>query len=433
MSANPKALCLAAPASGSGKTTVTLALLRALRNQGHDIRAAKAGPDYIDPVFHERASAKPCPNLDIWAMRRQTLQKIIKDFAAGSDGLLIEGVMGLYDGPKRGSTADLAKALGVPVILIVDVAAQAQSVAALIKGFVAHDPDLVIAGIIANRVASTRHQAMIRDAIEPTGVPFLGAIPRDERLKLERRHLGLVQAREHPELEKFLEESAKIISQSIDLNMLIKMMKPIKLTSSGVGSGPLPPLGQHIAIARDDAFGFCYPHMLQGWRTAGAEVSFFSPLADEAPDRGADAVFLPGGYPELHAGKIAANENFIAAMKKAASNDTLIYGECGGYMVLGEGIIGQDGTRHAMLGLLELETSFADPVRHLGYRQLNPLNKDLFNNPLKAHEFHFTKTVKEQGQNLFQTSDATGTDLGPAGLIKGRVMGSYMHIIDQLA
>lgn len=427
-----KGLLIAAPGSGAGKTTVTLALLRALRNRGVAVSSAKSGPDYIDPKFHEAASGGSCVNLDAWAMPERLLMSLANRQAA--DVLLVEGAMGLFDGSAngRGSAADLAAVLGLPVVLVVDCAKQAQSVAALVSGFATFRKDIRIAGLILNRVGSPRHEALLRRALEPQGIPVLGALARSPDLALPERHLGLVQAGEHPELGQFLERAASWIAENVDLEALQALARPLASSEAGATDTlpSLPPLGQRIAVARDVAFAFAYPHVLDGWREAGAELSFFSPLADEAPASDADAVYLPGGYPELHAGKLAAATAFKAAMREAANRNTLIYGECGGYMALGERLEDAGGTFHEMLGLLPVATSFAKRKLHLGYRQLTPLQGAPFSGPLMSHEFHYASIVKETtADRLFAARDAEGNALPDMGLRAGSVMGSFAHII----
>ncbi|MBR9864012.1 MAG: cobyrinate a,c-diamide synthase [Rhodobacteraceae bacterium] len=415
-------LILSAPGSASGKTTLTLGILRALKQRGVAVRSAKSGPDYIDPRFHAAASGADCLNLDAWAMTADR----IRNLAAGPDMLLIEGAMGLFDGAPpdgKGAVADLARILNLPVVLILDVSHQAQSVAAVAKGFATLDPEVGIAGIILNKVGSPRHERMLRLALAPLGIPVLGAVHRMKSLKTPSRHLGLVQAEEHPDLEAFLDQAATVAAGSIDMETLLKLPAPLQNPQS-TATG-LPPPAQRIAVAADTAFAFAYPHLLQDWRNQGAELSFFSPLADEAPPE-CDLVFLPGGYPELHAGKLAANSRFLTGLRKS----TAIYGECGGYMVLGDGLVDASGTRHRMAGLLRLETSFASRKLHLGYRNLSPCGGP-WDTALKAHEFHYATTLKATGDPLFGATDAEGTALPPMGLRAGTVSGSFAHVIDR--
>ena len=413
-----KGAILAAPASGSGKTTIAAGLVRALVRQGLAVQPFKAGPDYIDGGFLAAAAGRPCRNLDPWAMRPETLAAALD---ADADIAVVEGVMGLFDGAEGGggSTADLAALTGWPVVLAVDCARQGQSVAALLEGFARHRSDIRIAGAVLNRVASERHEALLRE--RAGAVPVLAALRREPALALPSRHLGLMQAGEHPALEAWLDCAADLVPAAAF------PFGPQRMAETPTANGmPLPPPGQRIAVARDEAFAFAYEHVLAGWRRAGAEIAFFSPLADEAPD--GDAVFLPGGYPELHAGRIAAAGNFLGALRH---HQGPVYGECGGYMVLGEGLVDAEGKRHAMAGLLALETSFAEPVRRLGYRRLAARDGFPLGRAFRAHEFHYARVLSEgPGEPLFEAADAHGRPLGPVGLMRGRVAGSFMHLID---
>ncbi|VAV92027.1 Hydrogenobyrinic acid a,c-diamide synthase (glutamine-hydrolyzing) [hydrothermal vent metagenome] len=424
-------IIIAAPSSGSGKTVVTLSLLAALRQSGVNVASAKVGPDYIDPCFHSESSGRPCLNLDQWAMRPQTIAQNLEALAADSEMVVIEGVMGLFDGPEmgKGSTADLAAKLNLPVILVVNCSHQAQSVAALVKGFAELRDDINLAGVILNWVSSERHTRLLKRAVESIGIKVIGAVPRVADLQLPSRHLGLVQANEHPEIKQFVERAGQIGTANIDLHKLISLAKPLSGNNTGTTIAPLAPLGQRIAIARDEGFGFFYPHLELSWQAAGAEIIPFSPLANEAPDKDADAIFLPGGYPELHGAKLAANSTFLNGLR---TSPALIYGECGGYMVLGDAIIDKDGNRHAMAGLLPVTTSFATRKLTLGYRTLSHNSALPWPKNIKAHEFHYsTVTDNQKADALFSAEDTTGKPLGPMGLQRGKVMGSYAHIIDQ--
>ncbi len=426
-------LLIAAPQSGSGKTTVTLGLLRALKRRGVDVASAKAGPDYIDPAFHTSASGADCINLDSWAMRPELLRSLAAD-QLKTGTLLVEGMMGLFDGAAdgSGSAADLATLLDIPVLLVVDAARQSHSVAALVKGFRDHRADLDFAGVILNRVGSDRHEAMLKNALASENIPVLGVLRRDEQLSLPERHLGLVQAREHTKLDDFLDQAAEAVEMGIDVDALLDLeLKELKPPNS---VSRMPPPGQRVAVAQDDAFAFAYPHMLTGWKHEGAEISVFSPLADEKPDDLCDAVFLPGGYPELHAGKLTGNKVFMKGLQDAAERGAFIYGECGGYMVLGDGLVDSDGVRHKMAGLLRLETSFAKRQLHLGYRVIKQQSATPFGlkgAEFSAHEFHYSSIVREEGEPLFLAKDALGDDLGTKGLRAGSIAGSYIHLIDQ--
>lgn len=431
-----KGLIIAAPSSGSGKTVVTVGLLAHLKAKGVRIASMKSGPDYIDPAFHARATGRPCFNMDRWAMREQTLMAAAAHASEDAEVVICEGVMGLFDGANanEGSTADLAQLTGWPVVLVVDSRSQGASAAALVKGFDTFRKGVNIAGVIFNRVGSERHQRVIRAAMQAAvpHVPVLGMIPGEGGLELPSRHLGLVQAVEHPALDSIITRAGHVIGRHVDTDALLALAQ-----GWGVQGDvkPLPPLGQRIAVARDEAFAFAYPMMLQGWRNQGADLSFFSPLEDQAPDESADAVFLPGGYPELHAYRLASADRFMTGLRAAAKRGATVYGECGGYMVLGRGMQDADGTTHEMAGLLPLGTSFEKRKLHLGYRRLvviadTPLGR--VHGRFRGHEFHYASVTTEgPGDHLFEAQDADGGKIGRMGLVNGNVFGSFVHLIDR--
>jgi cobyrinic acid a,c-diamide synthase len=434
-------LIVGAAASGSGKTVFTLALLRALKHRGLRLASAKVGPDYIDPAFHAAASGRACLNLDSWAMRPGHLSGQVARMAEDCQLVICEGVMGLFDGADilgdgpSGSTADLAAGTGWPVVLLVDLRRQAASAAAVIEGFRRHRKDIALAGVVFNQVAGAGHRAMVERACAAhcPDLPLLGWLPRDPLLALPERHLGLVQATEIEALDARLDAAARLIAEHVDIDGLIALARPSDLAGKESGP-PLAPLGQRIAIARDAAFAFAYPAVLDGWRAAGAELSFFSPLADEAPDAGADSVYLPGGYPELHAPRLAAAQRFLSGLRRLAADGGWIYGECGGYMTLGRALQDKDGRHHAMAGLLPVVTSFAQRRLHLGYRQCRLAAAVPFGavgQAFRGHEFHYA-TITEQTAEppLFGVADAQGRDLDAAGQIAGTVIGSFLHLID---
>jgi len=435
-------LIIAAPSSGAGKTLITLGLLRHLRETGVDVISAKTGPDYIDPAFHTAATNRPCRNLDPWAMREETLAELAGDMAAKADDIICEGVMGLFDGAvpnddrTDGSTAALAEITGWPVVLVIDASKQAASAAVLAKGFATHRKGVDVAGVIFNRVGGARHVEILKDAMKriAPNLEIFGALPRNENLELPSRHLGLVQAREHRNLEVFLDKAADWIGEHLDIAAMRRTMRPWPVRPKSEAPLLIPPLGQRISVARDDAFAFAYPAVLEGWRAAGSEISFFSPLTNEAPDPKADAIYLPGGYPELHAGRIAANWDFMEGLQQAADASKPVFGECGGYMVLGHGLTDAEGRRHPMAGLLPLETSFATKRLHIGYRRVTLAKAGPLGGArtrFRGHEFHFATVVEEgPGLPLFRAEDASGRELGETGLADRRVVGSFIHLID---
>jgi cobyrinic acid a,c-diamide synthase len=429
-------LVIAAPASGSGKTTLTLALLAALRRRGRVVQPYKCGPDYIDPAFHTVAAGRASFNLDSWAQGRSRFDALL-DAAADADLSLAEGVMGLFDGVAtsgawgNGSTADIAAATGWPVVLVLDVAGQAQSAAAVALGFARYRDDVAIAGVILNKVASARHAALVRDGFARSGITVFGAIPRDATLTMPERHLGLVQAQEDSALVARLAALADLVERDVDLAAVQAAARPTRRQPPTLAPRLVPP-GQRIALAQDAAFSFVYPHLVAGWRAAGAEIVAFSPLADEPPDPSCDVAWLPGGYPELHAGKLAAASRFADGIRAFAQTRP-VHGECGGYMTLGAGLIDAAGTRHAMLGLLGLETDFAQRRLHLGYRTatlLAPIPGYAAGHVLRGHEFHYARVVAQPDRPLAEIRDAAGTSTAETGGRRGRVTGSFFHMVD---
>lgn len=430
---NPPGLLISAPASGTGKTTVMLGLLRALRDDGLTVQPFKSGPDYIDPAFHRAASGRASFNIDTWAMDGVLLDGIAGQMQ-GADICIAEGSMGLYDGVATrgqsgfGSSAETARRLGWPVVLVVDVSGQAQSAAATALGFKAYAPDLPFAGVILNRCASPRHERLARVGMEQAGINVLGVLPRRGDLTLPERHLGLIQAVEHPDLEAAIAGYATFLRDHVDLAALRAAARG--QAPSGEGSFPLPP-AQRIALAQDAAFSFTYPHVLQGWRAAGAEILPFSPLADEAPDAQADLVWLPGGYPELHAGRIAAASTFLTGLRAHAQTRP-VHGECGGYMALGTGLIDKDGARHAMAGLLGLVTSYEKRKFHLGYRRAalqEAMPGFAAGRVLRGHEFHYSTILEQPDTPLAQVFDADGNMVPETGSMRGHVTGTFFHMI----
>jgi cobyrinic acid a,c-diamide synthase len=428
---------VSAPRSSSGKTTITLGLLAALARRGVAVRAAKSGPDYIDPAFHASATAARGINLDTWAMPPSLVDELIADTIRNAEMLVIEGAMGLFDGvpgtPGRsGAASDLAERLGLPVLLVLDVSGQSQSAAAVAAGFAAFNPSVRIGGVVLNRLGSERHRSLIADALASLRIPLLGAIPRDETLVLPERHLGLVQASEHADLAQRLERLAVIAERHLDLDAILAMARPL------AGGGPpvrlaLAPPGQRIALAADAAFTFVYAHVLDGWRRAGAEVAPFSPLQDEAPPDHCDVCWLPGGYPELHAGRLASATRFQSGLQRFALTRP-IHGECGGYMVLGEGLEDQHGVRHRMAGLLGHATSFAKRRLHLGYREATLLADSPIGaagDIVRGHEFHHASVISNGADDapFLQVTDAQGRPVTDMGSRRGRVSGTFFHAI----
>ncbi|WP_226341273.1 cobyrinate a,c-diamide synthase [Gemmobacter serpentinus] len=435
----PPGLMIAAPASSSGKTTVMLGLLAAFRAAGLRVQPFKSGPDYIDPAFHAAASRRQSLNLDSWAMTPGHIARL-RSVAAGADLVLAEGSMGLFDGVAQpgesgsGASADIAAAAGWPVLAVLDISGQAQTAGALALGLARFREDTRIAGVILNRVASPRHEALARAGLDAAGLPVLGALPRRTDLSLPERHLGLVQATETPELEALLSGLGRFIADHCDLAAI----RALGDSSSAphAPNAPLQPPAARIALAQDAAFSFIYPHLIADWRAGGATILPFSPLADQAPDPSADLVWLPGGYPELHAPRLSGCESFRNGLQSFARTRP-VHGECGGYMALGAGLTDAEGTRWPMAGLLGLETSFAKRRMHLGYRLARPHQQiKAFSGAtrLRGHEFHYATITAQPDAPLAEVQDATGAAVPETGSLRhmqegGMVSGTFFHLI----
>ncbi|GAB1480305.1 cobyrinate a,c-diamide synthase [Paracoccaceae bacterium] len=434
----PPGLLISAPASGTGKTTVALGLIAALRAQGLVVQPFKCGPDYIDPAFHAAAAGRASVNLDSWSMMPGRIAALAQG-ADSADLAIAEGSMGLFDGVARpgetgtGASADIALQMGWPVIAVLDVSGQAQTAAAVAAGLSGFRPGLRLAGVILNKVASPRHEALVRAGMTAAGLPVLGALPRKAAVALPERHLGLVQAEELPRLQTILDEAAAFVTAHCDL-AAIRAVAAGGIRPAGPAL-PVPAPGERIALARDAAFSFVYPHLLADWRAQGATILPFSPLADEAPDPSASVCWLPGGYPELHAGRLAAAEQFRTGLVAFAQTRP-VHGECGGYMALGAVLVAADGTRHRMAGLLGLETSFAKRRMHLGYRLARPLHPlpGTGRAPLRGHEFHYATILSQPDAALATVQDANGDAVAETGSCRltaggGLVSGTFFHLI----
>lgn len=427
-------LIISAPASGTGKTTLTLGLLAALRARGLSVQPFKSGPDYIDPGFHSAAAGRPSVNLDTWAMGADMIGGLIADASADADLIVAEGSMGLFDGVIRdgecgnGSSAQLAELTGWPVVLVLDTSGQAQSAAAVARGFATMRPDVRVAGVVLNKVASPRHEAMLRAGMDAAGIAVLGALPRQKEIEMPSRHLGLVQAGEQAEMPRILDAAARFVAGNVDLDALLAASGATATTGE---SATIRPPGQRIALARDGAFSFVYPHQLDGWRQVGAEILPFSPLNNDAPDDSADICWLPGGYPELHAGALAAATTFRSGLKSFAKTRP-VHGECGGYMAMGTALVDKDGARHEMAGLLGLVTSYENRKMHLGYRLATlaaPIPGYDAGARLRGHEFHYSTILDQPDAALAHVADAGGAPVPETGSRRGHATGTFFHLI----
>ena len=427
-------LIISAPNSGSGKTIFTLALLRALNDSGIKVQPFKNGPDYIDPMFHKIAANRNSYNLDTWGMDANQLNQIIS-ISTGTDLIVSEGSMGLFDGvlikgrTGNGATSDLSEKFGWPIILVINVSGQAQSAAASALGFMNYNKNLNFAGVILNFVSSKRHENLISDGMRKVGINILGSIPRQKELVLPERHLGLVQANEIQDIETKIQNYSHLIKDNIDLQKIVecagfKNFKKLKPKDNN-------PPAQRIAIAKDKAFSFIYPHLIDNWKKAGAEITSFSPLNNEIPDKNSELIWLPGGYPELYAKEISNADKTIKSIHNY-SKTKKIHGECGGYMVLGKYLIDKDGKKFKMFDLLGLVTSFKKRKLNLGYRMAKLRKENIHHSKNKiiyGHEFHYTSIIDQPDQPLYEVYDATQNIVNETGSIKENVSGTFFHYL----
>ena len=433
---------IAAPRSGAGKTTVATALMRAFARRGVAVQPFKCGPDYIDPAFHAAAAGRTCFNIDTWAMSRSLIGRLVGEAGRGAELAIAEGAMGLFDGVANGgqsgsgSAADVAAMLGWPVVLVIDVSGQAETAAAVALGCMKYRDDVTVAGVILNRVASERHVALVKAGFERIGMPVLGAFMREDALTLPERHLGLVQAVETGDLDRRLDALAQRAELALDLEAVAGCARgsdscsTVTCLLTCAWRRPVN-VSRWLRIKRSRSsirISRCNGDRRERIRT-------FAPTADEAPPEDADAVWLPGGYPELHAGALAAARRFKDGLKRHAERGTPIHGECGGYMMLGRGLIDADGTRHEMVGLLHLETSFAKRKINLGYRRARLLSGGALGEAgveLVGHEFHYATTLSSDGAKLAECRDAQGRPVSEGGLRQGSVTGTFFHVIDRV-
>jgi cobyrinic acid a,c-diamide synthase len=428
-----KAFMVAGTQSGVGKTTITVALLAALRARGLRVAPFKAGPDYIDPTHHEAAAGVPSRNLDTWMLPPETVVRSFRRAADRADVAVVEGVMGLFDGKsgedESGSSAHLAKLLGIPVILVVDARAMARSAGAMVLGYRTFDPAVRVAGVIVNQLASEGHYATTRSAIaRQGGVPVFGGIYRDQKLHLPERHLGLVPTQETTPAA-FLAEAAALAERAIDIDGLLAVAAEIEPNPSGEGTRTAAVPRVPIAVARDRAFTFYYEDSLELLQDAGAEILPFSPLTDQELPGGSRGVYIGGGFPEVYAEALAANAPMHAALREAHGRGVPIYAECGGHMYLGQSLTDADGAVHGMAGLTPVTSTMAGTRLTLGYRTARALRDGAMfarGETIRGHEFHLSASPPTAGDAACW--EFTEPALGPAGYSDGNLWSSYLHI-----
>lgn len=429
-------LVIAGVASGTGKTMVVAALCAAWRRRGLTVQPFKAGPDYIDPGYHTQAAGRTCRNLDSFLLEAPMLRALFARAARRADVAMVEGVMGLYDGrdgmTETGSTAEVAKLIDAPVIVVLDVRAQSRTAAAVALGCVRFDPALRIAGFILNRVGSDAHARWVTEAVETaTGLPVLGAIPRDPALTLPERHLGLVPTAEHALSGTYLERLADVAERCLALDRLRGIAEGTSPLADDDRSREQPRAPQaRIAIARDAAFSFYYEDSLELLERAGAELVPFSPLADSGLPAGVSGIYIGGGFPELYARELSANAPMRSSISDAAARGTAIVAECGGLMYLARALTDLAGDRHEMVGVVPLETAMRAPRLTLGYRTVtarrsNPLLER--GQTVRAHEFHYSEqtTPVPTDAVAFDVAERPGAGHGYA---TDRILASYLHL-----
>jgi cobyrinic acid a,c-diamide synthase len=432
----PKCVVIAGTHSGVGKTTIALGLMAAFRKRGLEVQSFKVGPDFIDPGHHTRVLGGPSRNLDGWMLSKKYNQATFSLAMSGKDLGIVEGVMGLFDGydgrSEAGSTAQMAKWLGLPVILVVDASSMARSVAALVRGFATFDRDLRLAAVIANRVGSPTHVHFLAEAM--TSIPevvFLGGIPRTETVEIPERHLGLVTSDEEPYSANLFEELASLVEKHLDLTALLDM-SAIEIRHEKLSLPKPRPPGVRLGVARDEAFCFYYQENLDLLANFGAELCFFSPIRDHHLPADVAGVYLGGGYPELYTRKLTQNESLRSEILTAAQRGMPIYAECGGFMYLTRSIQVEDST-YGMVGLYPFDTRMLPRRKALGYREV-VLKKDSLLGPkglrARGHEFHYSELVDESSDipSLFRVSDRKGIDTVVDGFVVHNVLAGYIHL-----
>lgn len=411
------ALFISAPASGQGKTTLTAGLARLHRRMGRRVRVFKTGPDFLDPMILERASGAPVLSLDLWMVGEAGCRALLAQAAAQADLILIEGVMGLFDGTP--SSADLAAKFGVPVAAVINANSMAQTFGAIAFGLARYRTDVPFHGVLANRVGSPRHAQMLQEGL-PADIRWLGHVASDAAFALPDRHLGLHQASEIDDLDARIDRAADALAQT----QLAQLPPAVEFDAGDADAlAPVPRLldGMHIAIARDAAFSFIYPANLALLEALGARLSFFSPLADEAAPANANAIYLPGGYPELHAATLARNTRSADSLRAHLTAHKPLVAECGGMLYLLDALTGVDGTRTPMLGLLPGEAVMQKRFAALGMQRL-----DGAHGTLTGHTFHYSRVSTPLAPTLRARHAQTNADGEPL-YRHGAIVATYMH------
>lgn len=421
----PRRIVVAGTHSGVGKTTVATGLMAALRRAGHRVGAAKVGPDFIDPGYHALATGRPSRNLDIWMSGRDAVVPIAAHAADGADILVIEGVMGMFDGAGDGtpsSSADVAVLVDAPVLLVVDAAAMSGSVAALVHGFATFDPRVRVAGVVLNRVASPGHELLLRDALAPLGIPVVGVLMRDDRLHWRDRHLGLVPVAERgAELLASIDLLAELVERSCDLAGIVELANGADRVTAGRLPSPEVVAGTpRVALASGPAFSFTYPDNIEAFAAAGAEIVEFDPLSAPTLPEGCSGLLAGGGFPEVYAAALSDNVALLADVHERVAGGLVVWAECGGLLWLGASLDG-----HAMAGVIPTAARMTDRLT-LGYRSAVAVRSTPLGpagTTLRGHEFHYSTT--DPPGDLFEMTGRHGS--GAGGFGNGRLVASYLH------
>ncbi len=438
-------IIIAATGSGVGKTSLALGIVRALRQQGLRVQTFKVGPDFLDPTYLARASGRICYNLDAWMTSADYVRQLFAQATAEADLAVIEGVMGLFDGASpstlEGSTAEIALLLAAPVVLAVPAHGAARSLAATVKGFAEFEPEVRLAGVIANQAGSPRHHAWLAESLSAAGLPpLLGAVPRGALPTLESRHLGLVTADQSGLDDQTLDRLADGCTRHLDMKRLVELAScgaTAGLPSSAGGTADTAVARRvRLGIARDEAFHFYYPDNLESLQRGGAELAAFSPLGDAALPEDLDGLYFGGGYPEVHAARLAANAPLLDAVRAFAASGRPVYAECGGLMYLGDALRTLDGARHTLAGVLPIETTMLKTLKTLGYAEATFAGDSLWGAAgqcCRGHEFHYSEIAADRGPSegwrpAYHLRHRRSETAAFEGLAKGAVLAGYVHL-----
>ena len=433
-----KGLIVAGTHSGCGKTTIAMGLMAALRRRGMSVAPFKVGPDFIDPGFHKKICSQPCRNLDGWMLSKEYNQEVFYKSCCGCDVAVVEGVMGLFDGydgrSEAGSTAQMARWLSLPVLLVVDVRSMARSAAAVVYGFENFDRKLNWAGVVLNRLGSSMHLRFIREAFEGhVSIPVLGGFMRENKLNLSERHLGLVTEDENPLPTDYINRLADLVEKSLNIEVLLDSLPDLDIRKEKRERKPDCKYPVKVGIARDEAFCFYYQDNLDLLEQYGAELAFFSPLRDRSLPAGIDGLYLGGGYPELFAEKLSKNRELMGEIEQLGNNGLPIYAECGGFMFLTEGIEDKSLRFYPMTGIFPLKIKMLDRLNTLGYREVTLKASTPLGRPgekIRGHEFHYSEIKEVTGKVdlAYQLSDRPGLKIREEGYMRKNVLGSYVHL-----